>query len=397
MKKKLSLILVLIFLCTIVFQQNTFASINELNFEADKFITKDDSEKLNEVLNIADIHINSENIVDVEEVFSESQIKSLLQDTLNQDEDESANGLTRIASIVVKPIIKEKGLSYSWVDIVDTYTGKEEILNSSSRGMAYWLDVTWNLVIGNTTKYFWQASTILGLNPSNFMSNYKSGDKLSSTKTKVITRRIYKKYHPVMNLEMFYVETKKQVVKNYVDLYTFDKYNNSVRVSQTDTQTFYTEHYFDPTWITDKVNSAWQANLQVQYYDQYNGQITVPGATWQFLEGNWYWYENGVPIKSAWRQINGYWYYFKSDGVVATNWLQLSGKWYYFWDGGSMATGWLQKGAYWYYLDPTNGDMKTSWQQISGTWYYFYSSGEMATNVTIDGWWIDGNGVAHQP
>ena len=73
----------------------------------------------------------------------------------------------------------------------------------------------------------------------------------------------------------------------------------------------------------------------------------------------------------------------------------MATKWYFFYDGGSMATGWIQPDSYWYYLDPTNGDMKTGWQSIGGKWYYFYSpSGKMATNIIIDGWKIDGNGVA---
>lgn len=118
---------------------------------------------------------------------------------------------------------------------------------------------------------------------------------------------------------------------------------------------------------------------------------------WHQINSEWYWYENGQAITSAWREINGYWYYLKSNGVMATGWQSIGGKWYYFWDGGGMAKSWVSVSGVWYYLDPMNGDMKTGWQQISGTWYYFYSSGAMATNVTIDGWWIDGNGVAHQP
>ena len=58
-----------------------------------------------------------------------------------------------------------------------------------------------------------------------------------------------------------------------------------------------------------------------------------------------------------------------------------------------MATGWLNLNGTWYYLE-SSGAMKTGWQLINGTWYYMYSSGAMATNTTIDGWRIDGNGVA---
>lgn len=118
----------------------------------------------------------------------------------------------------------------------------------------------------------------------------------------------------------------------------------------------------------------------------------VPG--WHQIHGSWYWYENGQAVTSAWRQINGHWYYLKSDGVMATGWQSIGGAWYYFWSGGSMAKGWLELNGKWYYLDSEYGYMKTNWQQISGKWYYFYSDGSMATNTEIDGWKIDGNGVA---
>ena len=38
--------------------------------------------------------------------------------------------------------------------------------------------------------------------------------------------------------------------------------------------------------------------------------------------------------------------------------------------------------------------MSIGWEFIDGVWYYMYSSGAMATNTVIDGWKIDGSGVA---
>ena len=58
-----------------------------------------------------------------------------------------------------------------------------------------------------------------------------------------------------------------------------------------------------------------------------------------------------------------------------------------------MQTGWLNDHGTWYYLK-SSGAMATGWERVNGTWYYFYNSGVMATNTTIDGWKIDGNGVA---
>ena len=60
---------------------------------------------------------------------------------------------------------------------------------------------------------------------------------------------------------------------------------------------------------------------------------------------------------------------------MITDWAIFNGKYYYFNGSGAMQTG---------------------WQLIGGAWYYFYSSGNMAVNTVIDGWSIDGSGVATQ-
>lgn len=50
-------------------------------------------------------------------------------------------------------------------------------------------------------------------------------------------------------------------------------------------------------------------------------------------------------------------------------------------------------------VDLSGGNFKvvyknSGWSYENGIWYYFYESGSMATNTIIDGWKIDGNGVA---
>ena len=116
---------------------------------------------------------------------------------------------------------------------------------------------------------------------------------------------------------------------------------------------------------------------------------------WNQKNGKWYYIFDDGSTAKGWKEIGGVWYYFDTlNGEMKTGWQSIGGAWYYFWGGGSMAKGWLDLNGNWYYLDSTYGYMKTNWQQIGGKWYYFYSSGIMATNIVIDGWKIDGNGVA---
>jgi glucan-binding YG repeat protein len=57
-----------------------------------------------------------------------------------------------------------------------------------------------------------------------------------------------------------------------------------------------------------------------------------------------------------------------------------------------MLTGWQQVDGKWYYLNPT-GAMATGWINLEGKWYYLYGDGSMANSTTIDGYYVDENGV----
>ena len=73
---------------------------------------------------------------------------------------------------------------------------------------------------------------------------------------------------------------------------------------------------------------------------------------------------------------DGYAYYFlKKDGTIHTGWLKENGQKYYL---------------------GSEGDMKLGWYNIDNNWYYFDDSGAMMTNTIIDGWKIDGNGIARK-
>lgn len=45
----------------------------------------------------------------------------------------------------------------------------------------------------------------------------------------------------------------------------------------------------------------------------------------------------------------------------------------------------------WWYTE--GNSWATGWRQIDGNWYYFYSNGYMAKNTTIDGYYLNFNGV----
>lgn len=53
---------------------------------------------------------------------------------------------------------------------------------------------------------------------------------------------------------------------------------------------------------------------------------------------------------------------------------------------------WKQDSKGWWYAEG-NSSYATGWRHIGGNWYYFYSNGYMAKDVTIDGCYINDNGL----
>ncbi|EHI97642.1 cell wall binding repeat-containing protein [Clostridium sp. DL-VIII] len=52
---------------------------------------------------------------------------------------------------------------------------------------------------------------------------------------------------------------------------------------------------------------------------------------------------------------------------------------------------WKSNSAGWWYTEGSS--WATGWRNIDGNWYYFYSDGYMASDTTIDGYYVNSNGV----
>ncbi len=79
-------------------------------------------------------------------------------------------------------------------------------------------------------------------------------------------------------------------------------------------------------------------------------------------------------VKDGWKKENDSWYFYK-DNKKQTDWFKDNNFWYYLGDDGKMRTGWVKDKDQWYYL---NGD------------------GTMATNTTVDGCYLNNNGLIEE-
>ena len=197
---------------------------------------------------------------------------------------------------------------------------------------------------------------------------------------------------------------------------------------------------YDETEKPDKTEGKWDSDSKGKWYTKPDGTYAVG---WEFIDGEWYYFNRDGYMHTGWKQIAGIWYVLDSDGKMlhdtwyqgiyyldsngammtntvtpdgyyvnasgeyvpnkwhsdsigywyvkngkyVTGWEKISGEWYYFNRDGYMVTGWKKISDKWYYF-AGDGHMVTGWKKISGEWYYFQNDGYMVTGWQyIGGLW----------
>lgn len=80
--------------------------------------------------------------------------------------------------------------------------------------------------------------------------------------------------------------------------------------------------------------------------------------------------------------------------VALNGWKEEKGNWYFYKDDEKQKN-WIQDKDQWYYLG-SDGKMRTGWIKDSDEWYYLNEDGTMATNVTIDGCYLNNDGIIEE-
>ena len=176
-------------------------------------------------------------------------------------------------------------------------------------------------------------------------------------------------------------------------------------------------HFDNGGWMT----TGWLHENGKWYYFNQKGN-GVEGAMahdqWKKVNGNWYFLEKDGTMASdtmvgkyyvnrsgAWRWShwikngNGKWWYYYKEGNYPKNEIDyINGNYYHFDNGGWMTTGWMYDKGIWYYFNEkgngTEGAMAHSqWKKVNGKWYYFYEDGKMAKNTVIGGYRVNSSGA----
>ena len=82
------------------------------------------------------------------------------------------------------------------------------------------------------------------------------------------------------------------------------------------------------------------------------------------------------------------------EEVKLNGWKEEQGSWY-FYKNNDKQKNWIEDENSWYYLG-SDGKMRTGWIKDKDQWYYLNNDGTMATNVTIDGCYLNDDGIIEE-
>lgn len=196
--------------------------------------------------------------------FSEADAEKIVAKTKERIAKEVAKGYEYAGTTFIllqhQKDASSKSTAFPYYVMERDVFNDSEVLNDESEGMYFWLDMAWDIVVGESTSYLLRAADILGLSPSDFRDTWVEGDLLERHTTKVYNYRHYMMYNEMMNRDCWVYDTYQLITTEYLDLYTVNL--SGLPVRESDEKTFYhhTEHYFDESWIENYVRQACQMN-----------------------------------------------------------------------------------------------------------------------------------------
>ncbi len=175
-------------------------------------------------------------------------------------------------------------------------------------------------------------------------------------------------------------------------------------------------YYITNGWYYTKASDVTSYDVYHHYgwiYVDSNGVVSE--NTWEYINGNWYYFvgyalcdwgqytidgtdywfdENGVCLNPygtvsfcGWTYLNGEWYYFKEDGTcIKDTKAVINGVTYYFTSSGIMYSDtvvrdYITKKIYYYDYSGAEIELSSGWHHLKDEWYYVNEDGTYADGI----------------
>lgn len=152
----------------------------------------------------------------------------------------------------------------------------------------------------------------------------------------------------------------------FTNILTDSRFNNWDKwVAQYNYQCTYGGNYAMWQATSSGVVPGISGNVDINFDFQY------ANAYWEEIDGNWYYYVDGV-MQTGFQMINGQKYYLGDDGICRrSTWVEVDGKKYYAMPDGALRVGWLSFGEDTYYFCGPDAAIVKGVYQVNGLYYYF--------------------------
>lgn len=149
--------------------------------------------------------------------------------------------------------------------------------------------------------------------------------------------------------------------------------------------------------VNNTTSVGWILNGGIWYYKYPDGSFQKD--SWAKVNDKWYLFDAQGRMLTGWQLRSNVWYFLNSSGDMQKGWQLDNNKWYYLNPDpqrgveGAMMTGWINFNNKWYYAN-SSGALISGWNQVDGNWYYFSTSDyTKAVDTTVDGFYVDINGI----
>lgn len=250
--------------------------VNEINKIAEK-----NSISLSNIETINEINVNSTNR---EKVYKELDIDKddytklkkqgaeifdekiyVINKNLNNDEKESLkknldknsrSNLKSIESLKTREVINTKQANFK----------TEDLTKGKSVGMRTLLDRSLTVLIGSVSSTLGNTATLLGVNPLDFLPNATSSDRLTKTQQIHYTYKYIQVSGDNGKTWFSCAKATHAEVTTYLDLYTVDKKQHSVRISKEIFKHIYSKYYAYENTLKEKALKEYRMNSGMSMY-----------------------------------------------------------------------------------------------------------------------------------